>query len=125
MEYGACEIIGSGTARNPYRPVVADYGCSFVGVNKGQTNIMFVKFDGGDITGAIADPRVVTLNRPLTDTLTALQANVVNNRLEARFGITSDPITAGMTVKQVYDTILAIVDDTAAWEAIKLGGASE
>lgn len=129
MQYAICERIGTGQwVLNPttremeldaYRPVVADYGCSYVAVNKND-NRFFVKFEGGDEAGALADDRVIALNRPLTDVLTAIQANFVNNRLEARFGITSDPITAGMTVQQVLDVFLSLVDDTADFSSIKM-----
>jgi len=74
------------------------------------------------MAGAIADARVFTLNRPLTDVLTTIQANFVNNKLNTKYGVTTNPITAGMTVQQVLDIFLAIVDDTAVFSQIKMDG---
>lgn len=123
MEYAISEIIGSGTIREPYRPVVADYGCNYVAVEK--AGVYFVKFENCTISGVLADDRLTTFNKPLTDIINAPTATVVNNRLDNKYGITSDPVVAGMTVQQGLEAILAAIDDTASWSNIKIGGKSE
>jgi hypothetical protein len=122
MEYAISEIIGSGTIDQPYRPVVADYGCDYVAVEK--DGIFFVKFENCIVSGVLLDDRLTTLNKPLTDTINATTANVVNNRLDSKYGITSDPVVAGMTVQQALEAILVTIDDSADFSKIKLGGNS-
>lgn len=137
MQYALCDRIGTGgyitvasgqpEIFDPYRPVVADYGCSYIAIDKqgnGQAGF-WVKFTGGDEAGALADNRVDAFPiDKLTDIVGAGQATFVNNKLSTKYGITTNPVSAGMTWQQALDAVLAAYDPTADMLGLKLNGLS-
>ena len=111
MEYGICDVVGSGTATNPYRPLIADYGSQYVAIIPEDRRCAFVKVQGGDLVAAAADPGIFHINVGLQQVLTAGQASAANTRF-ARWNLTTEA-AAGQTVKQVLINVAQELDVTA------------
>lgn len=118
MEYGICDVVGSGTGENPYRPLVADYGCNYVAIIPDDNRCAFVKVQGGDLVAASADPGIFHINQRLQQVLTAGQANAANTRF-ARWNLTTEA-QAGLTVKQVLADVMRELDVTTDFKNYKL-----
>jgi hypothetical protein len=118
MEYGICDVVGSGTSENPYRPLIADYGSSYVAIIPEDRRCAFVKAQGGDLVAASADPGIFHITLGLQETLTAGQATTVNNKFD-RWNLTTRA-SAGRTVKQVLVDVIQELDVTADFKNYKL-----
>lgn len=118
MEYGICDVVGSGTSTNPYRPLIADYGSQYVAIIPEDRRCAFVKVQGGDLVAAAADPGIFHITLGLNDTLTAGQANFTNTKF-ARWSLTTQA-AAGDTVKEVLIKVAKELDVTAEFRNYRL-----
>lgn len=107
MPYAVCDIIGSGTDGDPFRPAIADYMTQ--GITKYQAVIdqsirnHCLVYCQGDTTAAFADSRIVGTNAALSHVITQAEADNWN----ARFAKYNFPefINAGDTVGQTLRQI--------------------
>ena len=135
MEYVISRVVGNGQfpgrgealtdANGPYRPVVERYATQYVHTIRepgpGEPGRAISLVAGEDIAAINADIRCrVVPGSTLDDTLTALQAQVVNNWLSNN-GF--DPVAvAGMTKRELVIAVARQLDPTFSPSAFSVGG---